>query len=444
MSDAPTAPGTLTSATPATAAPRWGLAVVHSPDAALMHRHVPVGDGLVIGRLAASDRHLSVGDPRLSREHAEIVPSSERSDAFVITDRASRNGTFVDATRVTTRPLRPGAIVRVGDTLFEFGPLAQASLPLVEDPALIGRAPAFRAVLARLARVAATDVVVLLTGETGTGKEVVARRLHELSGRPGPLIAVNCAALPAELVESTLFGHRRGAFTGATSESPGFFGEARGGTLFLDEIGELPLAQQAKLLRVLENHEYAPVGSASIMRSDARVIAATNTDLPRAVADGRFRNDLLARLAGAVIELPPLRARRSDIPLLARRFLAELAPGRKLTLSASAIERLVLSPWSRNIRELRTVMQRIVLGDGGDREIGVSDLELGAPPPPAVARERSRATEARPAADDLAEVLARHRGNVSKVAAHYGKDVKQVYRWMQRYALSPDAFREVQ
>jgi transcriptional regulator with GAF, ATPase, and Fis domain len=168
---------------------------------------------------------------------------------------------------------------------------------------------------------------------------------------PWRILGVNCASLPRELVESTLFGHKKGAFTGATSDSDGFFAQAQDGTLFLDEVGELPAHQQAKLLRVLENHEYLPVGSTRVVQSNARIIAASNADLDVEIASGGFRADFYARLAGTVIRLPPLRSRRRDILALAESFLSELAPGEVFRLSAGAAEKLVLHPWPHSVRE---------------------------------------------------------------------------------------------
>jgi transcriptional regulator with GAF, ATPase, and Fis domain len=319
---------------------------------------------------------------------------------------------------------------------------------------LLGSSAAFRQALEYARRLAASSLPVLLLGETGTGKDVFARHLHACSGRRGAFVAVNCAALPSELAESALFGHRKGAFTGATSDAPGYFPQAQGGTLFLDEIGELPLIQQAKLLRVLESHELTPVGATRVVHTDARIIAATNVDLEAAVAAGRFRNDLYARLAVTVIRLPPLRLRRIDILPLAARFLAEQAPGADFVLSAHAAEMLLLHPWPRNIRELRTVTARLGLAQPAGGEVSSRDLEAlldhpsgsdspSAPPAarPDVSPPRGGPRAQPPEREELLITLRAMRGNINRIAEHYGKDPKQVYRWLKRHQLDPDDYR---
>ncbi len=451
MSEVPTAPGTLGAAGtigeggggPA----RWVLAGISSPDARLARRRVPVGDGLLVGRQPGDGAVLKIEDPRMSRAHARLVVDGDRG--VVIEDLGSRNGTFVDGKRRERELLGAASLVRVGDTLFELRRDDEAlDAEMLEDERLVAVSSGFREVLAAVHRVAPSKLPVLLAGETGTGKELVARRIHELSGRTGPMVAVNCAALPAGLVEATLFGHRKGAFTGATTDTLGFFGEARGGSLFLDELGELPLEQQAKLLRVLENEEMTPVGSSRVTKTDVRVLAATNVDLEQAIARGRLRNDLFARLAGAVITLPPLRERRQDLPALARSLLAELAPGRKLVLGVSALERLLLHSWPRNVRELKAVLQRVVLHTSNDGDIAVPHIEreLGSRASSSDSDVMSTVgagnVKERPAEEELVAVLRRFGGNVSKVAEHYGKDAKQIYRWLRRYGLAAESFRE--
>jgi len=427
---------------PSDAAVSYGITFLASDDADLVGRQIALGAVLILGRAAPGAEEpsrLEIKDDRVSRTHATLFRSAA---GFDLHDNGSRNGTFVDGARSWETQLQPGAIVRLGNTIFEIGPLL-ACEPYADEK-LLGCAPVFQEVLAQVARVAPTAITVTLFGETGTGKDVVARRIHERSGRSGPFVAVNCAAIPAELSESTLFGHRKGAFTGAASDSLGLFGEAEGGTLFLDEIGELGLAQQAKLLRVLENREYIPVGSSRLRTTDARVVAATNADLDVAVRGGRFRDDLLARLSGTIIELPPLRARRSDIPLLCRRFLDELSPGHRLNLEPCAIERLLLHSWPHNIRELRRIMHRLVdVREGGDL-ITAAEVELAFGRSgrfASVSENSDRRVSERPGSEELAGLLRQFHGNVARLAAHYGKDAKQIYRWLKRYQLVPDAFR---
>ena len=280
----------------------WSLHVLHAPVAGLRSRRIELATRLGLGRALGPGVELAIDDAKLSRLHATIT----RAGVIVeIHDHASRNGTFVNGARIATRMLQRGDLVRVGDTLFE---LADGAPPGdTGDPLLVGSAPAFVAAVTLAARVADSDLPVLLLGETGTGKDVLAQYLHRESGRRGPFVAVNCAALADDLIEATLFGHRKGAFTGATSDSPGLFLEAQGGTLFLDGIGELGLAHQAKLLRALDAHEIIPVG-ANPQRADRRAGVSPPPPRPRSAHRGRrFRSDLYARLAGAIVRLHRLR-----------------------------------------------------------------------------------------------------------------------------------------
>jgi DNA-binding NtrC family response regulator len=233
-----------------------------------------------------------------------------------------------------------------------------------------------------VARVGPSGASVLLLGESGTGKELVARAVHEASARAAqPLVVVDCASLPETLFESELFGHERGAFTGAHAAKPGLVEAASGGTLFLDEVGDIPLAMQVKLLRLLEGGTYRRVGSNDLRRADVRVVSATHRDLAGRVADGRFREDLYYRLSTFPIHLPALRERRDDIPLLATSLLARVAPQRRLTLAPAALQRLADHPFPGNIRELRNVLERAALLSDGpvialaqvERALGVAE-----------------------------------------------------------------------
>jgi len=233
---------------------------------------------------------------------------------------------------------------------------------------LIGRSPAFQRMLELVARVAPSLASVLLLGESGTGKELVAQALHAASPRStGPLVVVDCSSLPENLFESELFGHERGAFTGASASKPGLVETASGGTLFLDEVGDIPLPMQVKLLRLLEGGTYRRVGSTELRRTDLRVVSATHRDLQAMVADGRFREDLYYRLSTFPIQLPALRERVDDIALLAAALLARVAPQRRLTLSAEALALLQRCPFPGNVRELRNVLERATLLADGDR-----------------------------------------------------------------------------
>ena len=245
------------------------------------------------------------------------------------------------------------------------------------DLPIIGRDAAMQEVYRIIARVSPTDLSVLVLGESGTGKELVAQSIHRSSRRrQGPFVAINMAAIPRELIESELFGHEKGAFTGAAQRASGRFEQARGGTLFLDEIGDMPLEAQTRLLRVLQDGDFTPVGGARSARADVRIIAATNQDLQELVREGRFREDLYYRLNVIPVTLPPLRERRSDIPLLARHFLAATQdsglPFKQIT--PQALERLASWPWPGNVRELGNVVQRLTLLTRGDT-IEIDDVE---------------------------------------------------------------------
>lgn len=308
---------------------------------------------LTLGRDEAAD--LRLDDPGASRLHARV---ERRGETVLVTDLGSRNGTWVDGVQVgksgTVAALH--SVVRIGRSLFvvaDVAPYFRQRPP--ELPGLIGGASLDDARDALLT-IGPTRSPVLVLGETGTGKEVVAGLVHELSQRAGPFVALNCAAVPAELVDAELFGHARGAFSGATRERTGLFRTAHGGTLFLDEIGEMPAPVQAKLLRTLETGEVRPVGDDQSLVVDTRVVAATNRDVDELIESGAFRGDLLHRLAGLRVRLPPLRARREDVPLLSLAFAH--AAGAELT--SAALEALMLHPWPGNVRELRNVVAAAV------------------------------------------------------------------------------------
>jgi transcriptional regulator with GAF, ATPase, and Fis domain len=304
---------------------------------------------------------LRLADPTVSRVHCELVV---RGDVIALRDMGSTNGTLVGDLRVVEAVVPPGTIVKAGASAFRidagetptFIPLSDRT----ELGELVGGGVEMRSVYAVLERVAPTDATLLIHGETGTGKDVAARTVHALSRRADkPFVPVDCGAIPETLIESELFGHVRGAFTGAVSNRRGAFEEAHGGTLFLDEIGELPLAMQPKLLRALESRTIRRVGATQATPVDVRIVAATNRQLARCVNDGTFREDLYYRLAVVEIELPPLRARREDIPRLAQRFYERLA-GPSAILAQDFIEPLVARAWPGNVRELRNFIERAV------------------------------------------------------------------------------------
>ncbi|MEZ6067628.1 MAG: sigma-54 dependent transcriptional regulator [Planctomycetaceae bacterium] len=255
-----------------------------------------------------------------------------------------------------------------------------------QDDGLIGESNAIKAVRKQIENVAATDATVLIRGESGVGKELVAQAIHRLSRRRrGPFVCVNCAALTESLLESELFGHERGAFTGATEQRRGKFEQAHRGTILLDEIGEMGTTMQARFLRVLEGHPFERVGGQIPIHTDVRVIAATNVDLEAAVREGSFRRDLYYRLNVLPLEVPPLRVRKADIPVLAEYFLqrmSELDARRPATLTPEAIEKLKSHDWPGNVRELKNVLERALLTATGDAiDASVLEIdELGATP----------------------------------------------------------------
>lgn len=344
-----------------------------------------------------------------------LVKPVGRADIVEVVERALLNG--VDATPAATLAVLPE-----------------------EDDALVGHSPAMRTVHKRIGLAAASDLAVLITGETGTGKELAARALHRASARAGAaFVAVNCAAIPLELMESELFGHRKGAFSGATSDRPGLIREADGGTLFLDEIGDMPLPMQAKLLRFLQEGEVTPLGGRGAQQVDVRVLAATHRDLAAWVAAGQFRSDLRYRLNVVPIELPPLRERGQDIVLLAQYFLRS-GQGNARLLSAAAQARLLAYPWPGNVRELRNVIQRCqVLVRGHSIDVDDLDEALGevvparaAPIPPETSLPDAVARLERQMIQDA---LAHSGGNRAEAARRLGIHRQLLYRKLDDYGL---------
>ena len=312
---------------------------------------------------------------------------------------------------------------------------------------LVGRSPAFRRMLELVSRVGPSKAAVLLVGESGTGKELVARALHESSPRArGPLVVVECSSLTETLFESELFGHEKGAFTGATSAKTGLVESASGGTLFLDEVGDIPLPMQVKLLRLLETGTYRRVGSTELRHVDVRLISASHRSLPDMVAAGKFRQDLYYRLSTFPIRLPPLRERREDIPLLAAHLLQRVAPGRDMQLKPDALQRLQGWPFPGNVRELRNVLERAcLLADGDTVEDGVLAQALqpeAAPwnqPAPASSIALPGAVPSAPGAtlqqlerQALLQALQRHAGNRAQLARELGISERTLYRRLRQ------------
>jgi len=301
---------------------------------------------------------------KASRVHCVIEALDGR---MTVKDLGSTNGTFVNGVRVLgVTELRSGVVIAAGGARMRV-------VPEVKTSTLVGESLAMRRLRKEISMAAPSTMSVLIHGETGTGKELVARALHVESGRRGALVVVNCAAIPADLVESELFGHERGAFTGAQQRRIGYFELADGGTLFLDEIGELPLGLQSKLLRALETGTFRPVGASREVQVDVRVVSATHVDLGKAVTAGRFRADLYYRLVQHTLATPSLRARRDDLGQLVRQFLVEMSTS--ATMSAAAMDLLMAHDWPGNVRELKHVLQRAAVLAEAD-VIGPDDVRF--------------------------------------------------------------------
>jgi transcriptional regulator with PAS, ATPase and Fis domain len=326
--------------------------------------------------------HAVVADASISRTHAVLSRSP-----LTLTDQGSRNGTFVEGQRIQPNvptPIMPGKSFRLGDVTAFLRVVQAQDNTETQDPAAAARGrsmasvvaedPRMRMLFERLDLVAPSELNLLLLGETGVGKEVLAQAIHERSGRTGAFLALNCAALPETILEGELFGHERGAFTGAVADKKGLLEAAHGGTLFLDEIGELPLATQAKLLRVVESGEVLRIGARKATHVDLRFIGATHRNLKDMVRDGTFRQDLMYRIDGFSLKIPPLRERPKDIAPLSRLFIAK-SKRPSLRVSDAALAVLAGYSWPGNIRELRNVMGRAVVLAQGDT-IEPQDLAL--------------------------------------------------------------------
>jgi transcriptional regulator with GAF, ATPase, and Fis domain len=378
---------------------------------------------------------LRVSSRLVSRLHAELEVTP---DGLRIRDLGSTNGTRIDHVRIERAYARLGATIWFGDRSFvlEAGEPSKTALwPAPKYGSLIGRSVTMRRLFARLDMVARTDSTVLFLGETGTGKELLARSVHEASPRaPGPFVVVDCTSIPEALFESELFGHARGAFTGASSARVGALEAAHGGTLFLDEVGELPLAHQAKLLRALEGREVRRVGENTHRAFDVRVLAATHRDLPRLVSQGSFREDLYFRLAVVPLRVPPLRDRLDDVPELAAAFYRGARGGE---LPEEILGELARRPWLGNVRELRNFCQRLAaLG-------AVETLAIESDPTPATGfpsvpldrpyKEVRDEWLAHLEHEFLRGWLSRTGGNVSAVAEAMGLNRTYVHKMLRKH-----------
>jgi len=360
--------------------------VVDGPDKG---KHVIGGDVVSVG--TARDNALAVADFTVSRYHLDV---SVRPGGILVSDLGSTNGTYIGAVRIERAIVPPGTLVKLGGTTIRFDDAVRRAVPVLPGGArrelagMIAVSPPMVRLFADIERVAATPTSVLIVGESGTGKERVAEALHARSSRAkAPLVTIDCGALSSSLLASELFGHERGAFTGADRQHKGAFERAEDGTVFLDEIGELPAADQSSLLGVLERRRFRRVGGSSELPVEARVIAATNRDLRAEVNNGRFRQDLYHRLAVVVLRLAPLRERREDIPVLVEHFARELGAAGSIetVFGAEQLAAWQKHPWPGNIRELRNAVESaLVVGPqpmGSPQPVGgeLPTPALGAP-----------------------------------------------------------------
>ncbi len=394
---------------------------------------------------ASRENDLVIEDDTVSRRHFEILL---HEDSYLIRDLGSTNGTSVEGCWIREAFLHPGARVGAGEAVLVFQPLQEkVEIPLSQSNAfgrMLGSSTRMRALFHLAGRVAVRDATVMVSGETGTGKGLLAEEVHAHSPRgQGPFVVVDCSTIPAELMESELFGHVKGAFTGAVASRPGAFVEADHGTIFFDEIGELPLALQPKLLRVLEKREVKPVGTNDTSQVDVRILAATNRDLKAEVAAGRFREDLFFRLSVIELRIPALREHRDDIPYLAREFLLDISGDPSRRFAEDALRLLGHHDWPGNVRELRNVIERVahlvddtIIDRGSLMSTALSGIPVNTP-----TGSFGRGNLSFEAARELAEreylldLLRRHRFNVTAAARTAGIHRQSLHRLLRKHDL---------
>ena len=415
-----------------------------------------------VGARRGNDVQLS--DSKVSGLHCEIRLDDR---GYRLRDLDSTNGTYVSGLRINDVYIQPGAQIALGGTRLKFDPLGDSVEVELSDTdrfgSMIGRSVKMREMFARLEKLARTDTTVLITGETGAGKELVAEALHDHSPREkGAFVVLDCGSIPPNLIESELFGHERGAFTGATSNYAGAFERAHGGTVFLDEIGELPLGMQPKLLRVLERKEVRRVGGSKTIEVDVRICAATNRDLGVEVNRGRFREDLYYRLAVARVHVPPLRERKDDLPLLIEHIMTTTPGGETASIAQETIDLMMKHDWPGNVRELRNVIERaVLLAEAPDSE----DSLRRAPAPAAKNEPSITVTPSQTATSTdatmtvpvdvsipfknakqnviseferryISRLLAQHDGNISAAARAAGIDRMSIHKMLHRLGLA--------
>ncbi len=411
-------------------------------------------DPIFVGRNAACT--LVLNDAKVSKVHAELVATEQ---GVRVRDKGSSNGTFVGGVRVGEVYLTTALKLRIGETELHFEPVRPERIPVSTVPTfgpMVARSPLMCAIFERLTKVAPTDLTLLITGETGTGKELVAQAIHMASARAAkPFVVVDCGSIPPTLAEATLFGHERGAFTGAIDRRLSPFQEADGGTIFLDELGELPLDVQPKLLRALAERRIKAVGGSAYREVDVRVLAATRRDLVRAVNTGGFRSDLFFRIAQVKVELPALRQRLEDIPLLVRRMLKDLGEeAAHERVATTTLERLMRHDWPGNVRELRNAVAvaHALSGEGEELDIAahlgaLTESPLAGPflgggggAPGAFKghkfQDAKRDVLGHFERDYFAALSEEAKGNVSEMARRAGMERAHVRAYLRRHGIS--------
>jgi DNA-binding NtrC family response regulator len=437
---------------------------------------------ITVGR-SAEVKGIRLDDPRASRYHVTLW--SRAGGKEVLFEDQSTNGTFINGRRIRRGELNDGDVIRVGDSFLLVRFLSEELNDGRAVSSVVGDAPSIQHLRRTILMVAPTDATVLVVGETGTGKELVARAIHENSERKGSFVAVNCSAIPATLAESQLFGHVAGSFTGAARDHQGFFRAAQGGTLFLDELGELPPPIQPKLLRVLEDRTVLPVGAFNPIPVDVRIVAATNRDLEGALADDQFRGDLFARLAEITIQTPPLRARREDI---LRLFALGFGPDMP-SLAPDLVDALLLHPWPFNVRELFKAAKELRIVGAGKQQLKLALVEhrfsrrggsipgeapvdqptgeseqVDGPGSQSGSRDSQRysspsanqplsrvattdfqvdvSRQPIPTREVVEDLLRKFAGNISELGRQLGRSRRQIYRYLRMYDLDVEDFRD--
>jgi transcriptional regulator with PAS, ATPase and Fis domain len=409
-----------------------------------------LGETLVIGRRAPDETRpgahaLVLADGVVSGQHARL---SRAAGGYELEDLGSKNGTWLDNARLTERTkLRDGALLFFGNHVGIFRMASALEIEAMKNElvAPLGPvatvSPALAVACDRLRRLAASEGELLIVGETGVGKEVYARAVHAESKRKGRFMAINCAAIPRELVESELFGYRQGAHSTAHSAKPGLIEEAEGGTLFLDEIGEMTGEAQIKLLRFLQDRELTPLGATRPRRMDVRILAATNRTSAGGKGPAGLRDDIVARLGAAPIHLPPLRNRVEDLGALVAHFL-RATPG--VTFEQPAFRAMCLHAWPLNVRELEKIVTTAAVLSAGAKPIGLRDLpeHIARAIETAPATGPRRASGPSPTPAQLEELLRRYEGNVADVSRELGKHRAAVWRWIKKFGIGPQKFRK--